>query len=87
MSATTSDALIAGILASIRDKGTQLSTGELVLTLNPSCVAFLGDLFTTYEKTFSFGSTRSHAELADMYSFLLRLPALQVFGRRVVIGG
>lgn len=68
------------IQSSIASKGQALSSGELCLTLNPRCISFLEGVFLEYEETGVFNEEveTSHADLVNLYSFFLRLPALLI---------
>jgi hypothetical protein len=67
------------LLTLATQRGPALSRGELSLTLNPRCLAFLANVFGEYETTGMFShELSSHSDLVALYSFFLRLPALVI---------
>lgn len=76
------DAFLARLYENVTERGPQLSDGTLTLALNCACAAFLETQLAAFERGGSFRSARPHAELGALYSFLLRLPNLQLHPSR-----
>jgi hypothetical protein len=78
MASFTPSEFLEVLQANIDERGVELSRGEVALTLNPRCLAFLSSIFTEYEETGSFSPELSHSDLAQLYSFFLRLPSMVI---------
>jgi hypothetical protein len=78
MASFTPSEFLEVLQANIEERGAALSRGEVALTLNPRCLAFLSSLFGQYEESGSFPAEFSHSDLVQLYSFFLRLPSMVI---------